>query len=210
MAVAKPKLKKSPVDNTLVRRVKATGCNESFLLLMGRHEKLFYKMCQIYAPVAEAKGFKRTEMFQEKDFVLFKAIKSYKPNKKTKFSTWFGNCSKYFCLTFINSRNRYVDLEDDTIETIMISRSKEEFDDKNKLKNDKEYVFKILKQLKDKRISKVFRLRYFDEDIKNKKATWSTIASKINTSTQTAINLHQKGVKILHRKINSNDYQDSI
>ena len=46
----------------------------------------------------------------------------------------------------------------------MINKSKEEFDDESKLKNDKEYVFKILKQLKDKRISKVFRLRYFDED----------------------------------------------
>ena len=210
MAVTTKKRKKSPVDNTLVRKVKTTGCNESFLLLRERHEKLFYKMCQIYIPVAEAKGFKREDMFQEKNFVLFKAIKSYKPNKKTKFSTWFGNCSKYFCLTFINSRNRFVDLEDDTIETIMINKSKEEFDDESKLKNDKEYVFKILKQLKDKRISKVFRLRYFDEDIKNKKATWSTIASKINTSTQTAINLHQKGVKILHRKINSEEHQDSI
>jgi RNA polymerase sigma factor (sigma-70 family) len=210
MAIAAKKLKKLPVDNTLVRRIKATGCNESFLILLDRHEKLFYKMCQIYAPVAEAKGFRRQDMFQEKSFVLFKAVRSYKPNKNTKFSTWFGNCSKYFCLTFINSRNRFVDLEDETIETIMINKSKEEFDDESNLKNDKEYVFKLLKQLKDKRISKVFKLRYFDKDIKNKKATWSTIASKINTSTQTAINLHQKGVRMLHKKMNSNEHQDNI
>ncbi len=208
--MAVKKLKKLPVDNTLVRRVKSTGCNDSFLILMSRHEKLFYKMCQIYGPVAEAKGFKKEDMFQEKNFILFKAIKSYKPNKNTKFSTWFGNCSKYFCLSFINSRNRFVDMEDDTIETIMINKSKEDFDDESKFKNDKEYVFKILRQLKDKRVSKVFKLRYFDEDVKNKKATWSKIATKINTSTQTAINLHQKGVEMLHKKMNSKEYQDSI
>jgi len=92
----------------------------------------------------------------------------------------------------------------------MINKGKEEFDDENKFKNDKEFVFKILKQLKDKRISKVFKLRYFDEDIKNKKATWSTIATKIRTSTQTAINLHQKGINILNKKIRSEEYQDNI
>jgi len=204
------KLKKSPVDNTLVKKVKTTGCNDSFVTLMERHERLFYKMCQTYAPVAESKGLKKEDMFQEKSFILFKAIKSYKPSKKTKFSTWFGNCSKYFCLSFINSNNRFVDMDDDSIETIMINKGKEEFDDENKFKNDKEFVFKILKQLKDKRISKVFKLRYFDEDIKNKKATWSTIATKIRTSTQTAINLHQKGINILNKKIRSEEYQDNI
>ena len=180
--MAVEKLKRRPVDNTLVKKVKSTGCNESFLMLMERHERLFYKMCQTYGAVAETKGLKKEDMFQEKSFILFKAIKSYKPNKKTKFSTWFGNCSKYFCLSFINSKNKFVDMEDDTIETIMINKGKEEFDDQTKFKNDKDYVFEILKQLKDKRISRVFRLRYFDSDVKNKKPTWSNIARKIGTN----------------------------
>ena len=149
-------------------------------------------------------------MLQEKDFVLFKAVKSYKPNKNTKFSTWVGNCAKYFCLTFINSRNRFVDLDDDAIEHHMIEKSKENHATENKLKYDKDFIFKILRQLKDKRISKVFKLRYFDEDIKSKKPTWSRIASKINTSTQTAINLHQRGVRILITKLKSKDYNDKI
>ena len=205
-----PKRKKGPVDNTLVRRVKSTGCNESFLTLLERHEKLFYKICQIYIPIAETKGFNKADLLQEKNYVFFKAVKSYKPNKKTKFSTWLGNCTKYFCLTFINSNNRHVDMEDDMIELCITNKNKEEHGDENKLKYDKDYIFKILRQLKDKRVSKVFKLRYFDEDKKTKKATWSVIASKINTSTQTAINLHQRGVKILNTKLKSTEFNDKI
>ena len=78
------------------------------------------------------------------------------------------------------------------------------------LKHEKDFVFKILGKLKDKRISKVFHLRYFDRNIKKKKATWSVIAGKINTSTQTAINLHQRGVNILNKKLTSKDIYDSI
>ena len=77
-------------------------------------------------------------------------------------------------------------------------------------KYDKEYFFNILDNLKDKRISKVFRLRYFDESKENKKPTWSFIAKKINTSTQTAINLYNRGKKMLHKKITSTDSQDMI
>jgi len=202
--------RKSPVDNTLVRRVKATGCDESFKILTERHERLFYKMCQLYVPVAESKGLNKEDLFQEKEYVIFKAVSSYKPNKKTKFSTWLGNCTKYFCLSFLNSNKRLVDMEDSDLELHLASKSKEEYCLSTNLKNDKDYVFKILKQLKDKRISKVFKLRYFDEDKKIKKATWSRIASKINTSTQTAINLHQRGVRVLHKKLKSTEYVDKI
>ena len=82
MAVEGNKRKKSPCDNTLVRRVKSTGCNESFNLLSERHEKLFYKMCQKYIPVILAKGLRREDLLADKDFVMFKAIRSYKINKK--------------------------------------------------------------------------------------------------------------------------------
>ena len=208
--MATKKSKRSPVDNTLVKRVKATGCNESFITLMERHEKLFYKICQLYIPIAESKGLRKEDIFEEKKYVLFKAINSYKINKKTKFSTWFGNCTKYFCLTFLNSNSKLVDMEDDAIELCIANKSKEEYHDQTDLKNNKDYVFEILRQLKDKRISKVFKLRYFDDDKRSNKPTWSRIASKINTSTQTAINLHQRGVKILHKKLKSIDYIDKI
>tara|TARA_B100001123_G_C15200279_1_gene983081 strand:+ start:488 stop:1099 length:612 start_codon:yes stop_codon:yes gene_type:complete len=203
-------VKKEPADSTLVRKIKASGCNESYKLLRLRHEKLFYKICQNYLPIARTKGIKPEDILDEKDFVIFKAIKSYKNNKKTKFSTWLGNCTKYFCLTMINSNNRLISSEDDFLKVALDLKIKEEYIAEDKLKYDKEYIFNILDNLKDKRISTVFKLRYFESFKENNKPTWSFIAKKIKTSTQTAINLHQRGKEILFKKLNSEQFQDMI
>jgi RNA polymerase sigma factor (sigma-70 family) len=210
MATEKKRGKKPLVDNTLVRRVKNDGCNDSFIEILNRHEKLYYKICQKYIPVVLAKGLRKDDLLDDKEFVVFKAVSSYKINKKCKFSTWLGNCTKYHCLTFINSNNKEVDLEDETINLYLTDKSKEDFDTECSLKDEKEYVFKILNKLKDKRISKVFKLRYFDKNTEKKKVTWSSIASQIDTSTQTAINLHQRGVNILSKKLKSKELYDDI
>lgn len=197
-------------DNSLVKRVKANGCNESFKEILNRHEKLFYKICQNYMSILENKGHKRDEVLSDLSFVVFKAVKTYKINKKTKFSTWIGNCSKYYCLTLINSKNRFIDADEETIKYYIDNQSKDNFDSKESNTENKEFIFQILRKLKDPRIPKVFQLRYFDKDKKNKKPTWSVIAKKINTSTQTAINLHQRGIEILGKKIKSKNHSDTI
>ena len=71
-------------DNSLVKRVKANGCNESFKEILNRHEKLFYKICQNYMSILENKGHKRDEVLSDLSFVVFKAVKTYKINKKPK------------------------------------------------------------------------------------------------------------------------------
>jgi RNA polymerase sigma factor (sigma-70 family) len=200
----------TPADSTLIRKIKESGCNESYKLLATRHEKLFYKMCQRYIPAAYTKGIKKQDIFNDKDFVIFKAISSYKNNRKTKFSTWLGNCTKYYCLGLINANNRYVNSEEELLQVILDSQSKQIHEQETKYKFDKEYVFNILDKLKDKRISKVFKLRFFDETTECKKATWSFIAKKIKTSTQTAINLYNRGKKMLRKKITSKESQDMI
>ena len=101
-------------------------------------------------------------------------------------------------------------MEDETINLFLTDKTKQDYDNDINLKDEKDYVFDILRKLQDKRIHRVFKLRYFDKNIKKKKATWSTIALKINTSTQTAINLHTRGVKILNRKLKSKETYDFI
>lgn len=201
---------KQPVDNTLIRRIKKNGCNESYKLLSNRHEKLFYKICQNYIPIAMSKGIRKNDVLENKDFVIFKAILSYKNNKKCKFSTWLGNCTKYYCLTLINKDNRMISSEEDILKLTINNQIKEEHSDEERNKNDKEYIFNILKNLKDQRIYKVFKLRYFEDFKEKKKPTWSFIAKKIKTSTQTAINLHERGKEILKKKLESVYYQDIV
>ena len=61
--------------------------------------------------------------------------------------------------------------------------------------------------MKDERISKVFKLRYFSGE---KKLTWQKVARKLNVSTQTAINLHEKGRLILRNKLESKEISDYL
>jgi DNA-directed RNA polymerase sigma subunit (sigma70/sigma32) len=71
------------------------------------------------------------------------------------------------------------------------------------VKENVEYVFNILDQIKDKRVERVFSQRYFINP--NKKSSWASIAKNLGVTTQTVINLHNKGMKILRKKMNSKD-----
>jgi DNA-directed RNA polymerase specialized sigma subunit len=70
-----------------------------------------------------------------------------------------------------------------------------------------EYIFNLLSQLKDKRIEKVFELRYLGDDGKE---SWSRIGENMSVSTQTAINLHDRGLKVLRKKMGSEVFFDKV
>ena len=68
-----------------------------------------------------------------------------------------------------------------------------------------DYVNNLINQIKDKRVKKIIQIRYFENP--NKKTPWNKVATEIGVSTQTAINLHNKAMKILKRKMqNKNIY----
>ena len=60
-------------------------------------------------------------------------------------------------------------------------------------------AFEFLVKHPDERIKKVFEIRY--SDLRDKPLTWRDVGKKLNLSSQTAINLHTKGLKFLRRKI---------
>tara|TARA_Y100000593_G_C4255304_1_gene309325 strand:+ start:689 stop:967 length:279 start_codon:yes stop_codon:yes gene_type:complete len=92
-------------------------------------------------------------------------------------------------------------MDDDVLEVL---KEKTE-DDKNN--NLFEFTNNILRQLKDDRIEKIFLMRYSATD---KKPSWSSVAKKLDISTQTAINLHNRGIQILRKKISSEKFIDLI
>jgi len=83
-----------------------------------------------------------------------------------------------------------------------------EDDGVNDNKEIKEYTINLLNQMKDIRIKKVFMLRYFTES--KQKNTWQKIGKKMDVSTQTAINLHEKGRKMLETKFKSTQFSELI
>ena len=62
------------------------------------------------------------------------------------------------------------------------------------------FVFEKLDEFEDKRILKVFELRYFKTP-NHKLTTWSEIGKALDLTGQACINLHCKGLSHLKRKI---------
>jgi RNA polymerase sigma factor (sigma-70 family) len=193
-------------DKELVEKLKEYECEDSLKELIQRHSALCYSVYYKYSGALASSGVNFTEALKEKDFVIYKAAKSYKADKKAKFSTWLGNYTRYHCLNLMNDKRNYICVEDKDLHYHIDKQASEEAPVEN-LKEIREYVRNILSQLRDGRIKKVFELRYFSS---NGKATWNTISKKMHVSIQTVINLHSRGAKILRKKIHSEEYKDMI
>ena len=182
-------------DNELILEIKESGCNDSFKELLSRHSNLYYKICQKYTPTLKQMGVPYEDVFSDLEYVFFKCLRSFDASKNTKFSTWLGNYARYNCLNYINDQKRHsfnggMEIEASTNDLpYELDRARDT--------SGVEYIYSILSKLKDKRIIKVYRMRYGESG--EKKATWSEIADKMSISTQTAINLHSRGRKMLKK-----------
>ena len=194
-------------DNQLVWRMKARKCDQCLLELIGRHEKLFFKISQRYFPASLFRNGQSVEdLIGSRESIIYECAINYRSHRKVKFSTWVGNFVRYKCLNYLNKNSRYINMEDDSLHYMLNSKSLEEHS-KLKKEEDFDYVFNILKQMKDPRIRKVFDLRYLSGE---KKKTWGEIGEEMNISSQTAINLHNKGKGIIAKKMTSERYADKI
>ncbi len=193
------------LDLVLVNKVKDNNCNDSFEKLSSSCDNFYFSIARKYSQTLIKMGMSKEEIKSEKDFILYKAIQSFDAKQKTKFSTWFCNCTRYHFLNFINSNKKYV-LNEGLDVDVYLDRDILTVTDKN---NDLlDYLSSLLSSFKDSRINEVYKLRYFSNSAKP--VTWNKIAKKLNISTQTAINLHEKARVFLKNKIVSKNSFDLI
>lgn len=188
-------------DVELVSEVQEKSCNNSLKELINRHSALCVDIYKKYTPALYASGVPFYDIYQDKDYIVYKSALSFKPEKNVKFSTWLGNQVRYHCLNAINSKGYLVNVDSDNDLDFFVDQRTDRKIEENKL--EVQYIFSILAKLRDPRIKEVFNLRYFKTD--KKKMPWSEIGKKMNVSTQTAINLHQRGLDILNKKMKSNN-----
>ena len=199
---------KTKQDARLINKIKSKNCNDSLIELSRMYSAVCYDMCNKYSHVLSNLGAELQDLIDQKDYFVYRAATSFDPDRNVKFSTWLGNFTKYQCLNAINKRKNVVLLDDDKLRHFIDKESEERgLSDPRGLKDTGEYIFNILDKLKDERITKVFNLRYFSGE---KKLTWQKVAKKLNISTQTAINLHEKGRKILKNKLENKESSDLI
>tara|TARA_Y100000593_G_C4246458_1_gene304946 strand:+ start:273 stop:863 length:591 start_codon:yes stop_codon:yes gene_type:complete len=182
-------------DIELIEKVKEDNCEDSLKTLIQRHAPLCFDICKKYAPAMVNRGLNTDDITDDKEFLIYKSVLSFNPDKKAKFSTWLGNQVRYHCLNCMN-KNRLIPTEDAQMD-YFINRDVEYV--KDPIEDQVDYVVNLIKQIKDERVGRVIQVRYFENP--NKKTPWSKVADKVGVSTQTAINLHNKAIKIIRRKI---------
>jgi RNA polymerase sigma factor (sigma-70 family) len=195
-------------DVELVELIKSDASSEAFLEVCRRYENIFYKVCQKYATALSHSGINPQDIFEEKDYIIFHCVSTYEPNRKTKLGTWIGNYARYLCLNSINARRFIMPTTDDDLKRYIEESqvSHDYFENTTTSQEDFKYALNILGQIKDPRIVQIFKLRYLNP----KKMIWAEIAVKVGVSTQTVINLHNKGLAMLKKKLKSHHISDVI
>jgi len=194
-------------DLELISLVKENGDSEAFVQICRRYEDIFYKICHKFENRITAAGLDCKDIFNEKDIIILHCIKTFNPSKKAKLGTWIGNFARYLCLNTINSRKHMFPSCDAEISKIIEnSQIYNRSENVQETKENKVFIYNLLSQIKDKRVSDIIKLRY----LSGKKVIWNDVAKKMGISVQTCINLNSKGLRLLKRKIESKDLSDII
>ena len=190
-------------DSYLAERIRRSNCERSLIELIGRHSGLCFKIMTRYTKSFYANNIDIAEASTDKNLIIWNSAKSFSAEKNVKFSTWLANQVKYSCLNALNkkSKDRLVMMEDQVLENLKGTQAEDEKDTLF------EFTDNILSQLKDERIKKIFSMRYSRN---HKKPSWCVVAQRMKVSTQTAINLHNRGIQILRKKIESEKFLDSV
>ena len=192
-------------DEILIKNIKEKNDEYSLRELINRHAGLCFNIYKKYNNAFMASGVCVDDVVNSKDYMVYKSAISYDETKNCKFSTWLYNQIRYQCLNSINENHKYIALDDQNLNFIIEKRALE-FKNNN-FGEFKDYIFELLENMQDERAKQIFKMRYF-EDKKN--IAWAIIGKKLNISTQTAINIHNKTIDFLKKKLKSKNCFDKI
>ena len=193
-------------DSELLKMISNDRCSDATKEIIKRHEKSVYNT--IYKFCIKNPNININDLLDDKYSIFNQAIKTYRSDKNTKFLTWLTHQAYFWCLNANKNAYKSISLENKDIDKISNSRIKFCSNSINNKENH-DYIMNLLKQIDDKRIGKIFHMRYFDGK-GNKTKTWKEICKEMNLSITGVINLHKKGRDIIFNKINSNEKPDTI
>ena len=198
------------LDEQLITKIKSEACDESLNELINKHTGLCYDIYKKYLPSQEISGNYSINIQNDKDYIIYKSALSFDSSKNIKFSTWLGNQVRYQCLNLLKKKKNVISCDQETIELVTNKNEDIVWEQESKERNKSlvEYVSAVVKKMRDPRIKQIFQMRYFSRN--GKKTSWQRIGDERGTSAQTAINIHERALKLIRKKINSDHFSDSI
>jgi RNA polymerase sigma factor (sigma-70 family) len=195
-------------EDSVIKEIQEEKNVESNLSkIIDKHSGIFIEMVKHYVP-ENSEYSNRDDLLSEKNYQIYKAIKSFDFSKNVKFVTHLGNQAKYLCLNTYNKNKKKPEVNCEEMKLDWISFLSEEEHVSNIIKSDSKELFKrineYLENHKDQRVKKIFDLRYFSYK-DNKIKPWRLIHKEIGMSIQGCINLHKKTIKELRRIVKVNE-----
>ncbi len=184
-------------DSDLIENIKnANNVDESLQELINRHSGIYLEMVNAFLRNCNNDSLK-DDIVSEKDLIIYNSALKYDSTKGTKFSTFLGNEAKWTCLNASNKNKKFLELNDQNFDFQTLKEEKEV--EKEDLKNQILHKFKKhLDVYPDKRVSKIFNMRY--ENV-NKLTPWRKISKEMDLSIQGCINIHNSALKTIAKKI---------
>ena len=177
-------------DLKLVQNIKKEEkIEESINGLLVFHGGLINRISSKYDRPLFDVGSSAEEIMKERHYIIYKAAQTYDTERKTKFSSYLGSYTRWYCLNKINKKEKLEFVSDEHLE----NHAAEITDH-----NIKEHIHYLLEKIHDPRIKKVIELRYFSGA---KTPSWNSIAKTMGVSGQTCNNWFRRGVKIINSLI---------
>ncbi len=186
-------------DKELTDNLKLDIDTESSLQeLINRHSGIFLDIVTSYVPKNSTTGC-RQDLINDLEYHIYNAGLKYDHTKNTKFSTFLGNEAKWACLNQYNKNKKYLITDTDEGRFIYennLSTPQEPFVDEKMLLK----IFNIIEHHPDKRVQKIFQLRYIDPQY-NKLTPWKTVSNELKMSIQGCINIHNSAIKVIRKEL---------
>mgnify|MGYP000371150078 CR=1 FL=1 len=178
------------------------GDDRSLKQIIDQHSGICVSVYKKYTNMSSISGVTRDDIESSKDYIIFNSVKSYDPSRGSKFSTWLANQTRYYCLNSINKNKNISPSDEETIGYLIDKKHFEDFKDNDAIEFKNETVNeikKILDCISNKKIKKCIEKKYFSGENK----TYTIIAEEMNVTVQTVINWHNKFIKLVKQKLNS-------
>lgn len=186
-------------DLDLINNVKnGQSPDDSLAELVSRHSGIYISMINNYSVASPSSPiFSKDELIKDKNYYIYQAALKYDESKKTKFSTYLGNETRWLCLNLYNKNKNNKEFAGLDFEYL------NPLSDESALSINQDALDKVLSMVRgqpDKRVTTIFKKRYIDGD-KNKVMPWHKVCKSVNLSIQGCINIHDKTIKKIQEEL---------
>jgi DNA-directed RNA polymerase specialized sigma subunit len=186
-------------DKELVKAVKYGPSPDQHLKeLVDRHSGIYISMVNNYSPdVKSGLLSSRADLLSDRNYYIYQAALKYDESRKTKFSTYLGNETRWLCLNIYNKNKNSKEISSDKPDLNYVAHDQQEISMKQEILDK---IMTMIHRDPDRRIATIFKMRYIDGN-KNKVMPWNQVCESVDLSIQGCINIHDKTIKKLKKQL---------